>query len=168
MHRPRKSRSAERAMRKGLQAALVAFALLLPSIVTRADTSREVWEHDWVALTIARNGTWGAATNANLTRAMMQAIRDCMGKSGPVGNDCGAEITTVRASWSLAYACGEYTFIANGETPADARLAAIHRAVDMQDILGFDLAPCALVVTIGSDGQIEPSKGQREFLSLPK
>jgi hypothetical protein len=151
-----------------LLAVLAAVTMLAPPAATRTDASREAWEHDWVALTVARNGTWGAATNANLTRAMIQAIRDCMRKSAVTGNDCGAEITTVRASWSLAYACGEYTFIANGDTPADARIAAIHRAVDMREILGFELAPCALVVAISSDGSIEPSKGQREFLSLPR
>lgn len=151
-----------------LVALMAVVAVLAPIAATRADASREAWEHDWVALTVARNGTWGAATNANLTRAMMQAIRECTRKSAAIGNDCGAEITTVRASWSIAYACGEYTFIANGDTPADARIAAIHRAVDMQEILGFELAPCALVVAVGSDGIITSSDAQREYLSLPK
>jgi hypothetical protein len=156
------------ALTAALLVSTAAITLVAPAAATRSDASREAWEHDWVALTVARNGTWGAATNANLTRAMMQAIRDCMRKSASAGNDCGAEITTVRASWSIAYACGEYTFIANGDTPADARIAAIHRAIDMQDILGFELAPCGLVVAVGTDGSIEPSGGQREYLSLPK
>lgn len=125
------------------------------------------WEHDWVALTVAQNGTWGAATNANLTRAMMQAIRDCARKSGPAGNDCGAEITTVRASWSLAFACGDYTFISNGATSADARIAAIERAIDLKEIVGTALPPCALVVAIDADGRILPSAPQREFLAIP-
>jgi hypothetical protein len=168
MHCRVPSRMSSRAMAAALLASIATISLLAPTVATRADASPEVWDRDWVALTVARNGTWGAATNANLTRAMMQAIRDCMRKSAAAGNDCGAEITTVRASWSLAYACGEYTFIANGDTPADARIAAIHRAVDMQDILGFELAPCGLVVAVGSDGKIEPSGGQREYLSLPK
>ena len=94
------------------------------------------WEHDWVALTVAQNGTWGAATNANLTRAMMQAIRDCTKKSGPMGNNCGAEITTVRAPWSLAYACGDYTFISNGSTAADTRIAAPSRMALATESMG--------------------------------
>jgi hypothetical protein len=125
------------------------------------------WEHDWVALTVAQNGTWGAATNANLTRAMMQAIRDCAKKSGPMGNDCGAEITTVRASWSLAYACGDYTFISNGATAADTRIAAIERAIELKEIVGLTLPPCALVVAIDPEGRILPPSPQREILSLP-
>ncbi len=149
----------------------LALALVLAGLVIapagRADTLRPDWDHDWVAVTVARNGTWGAATNANLTRAMIQAIRDCFRKSGPVGNDCGAEITTVRASWSLAYACGEYTFISNGDTSADARLAAIERAIDLKDILGFQLPPCTLLVAVGADGRIEPAADKREILAIP-
>lgn len=125
------------------------------------------WEHDWVALTVAQNGAWGAATHANLTRAMMQAIRDCARKSGPAGNDCGAEITTVRASWSLAYACGDYTFISNGATAADTRIAAIERAIDLKDIIGLTLPPCELVVAIDPEGRILPAARQKEFLSIP-
>ncbi len=125
------------------------------------------WEHDWVALTVAQNGTWGAATNANLTRAMMQAIRDCARKSGPTGNDCGAEITTVRASWSIAYACGDYTFISNGATSADARIAAIERAIDLKEIVGIAMPPCALVVAVDPDGRILPTAPQKEILSIP-
>lgn len=132
----------------------------------RAETERQEWDHDWVALTIAQNGSWGAATNGNLTRAMMQAIRACFAKSGRQGNDCGAEITTVRAAWSLAYACGDYTFVANGDTSADARLAAITRAAELRDIVGLELPPCTLVVAVGADGRVMPPD-RREILSLP-
>lgn len=134
--------------------------------VSRAETERQEWDHDWVALTIAQNGSWGAATHGNLTRAMMQAIRACFAKSGRQGNDCGAEITTVRAAWSLAYACGDYTFVANGDTSADARMAAIARAAELRDIVGFELPPCALVVAVGADGRAMPPE-RREILSLP-
>ncbi len=137
-------------------AAVVALAAIVLATASRAVADREDWEHDWVALTVARNGTWGAATNGNLTWAMMQAIRECSRKSGPIGNDCGAEITTVRAAWSLAYVCGDYTFIANGSTSAEARAAAIHRAIDLKDILGLELPPCALVVGLGPDGEMPP------------
>jgi hypothetical protein len=133
----------------------------------RAETQRQEWEHDWVALTIAQNGTWGTATNGNLTRAMMQAIRACFAKSGRQGNDCGAEITTVRAAWSLAYACGDYTFVANGDSSADARIAAIERAAELRDLVGIDLPPCALVVAVGADGRAMPPE-RREILALPK
>lgn len=140
--------------------ALVAIAAFgpMPSPV-RAETAPADWEHDWVALTVARNGAWGAAINANVVRAMRQAIGECFSKAGAVGNDCGAEITTVRASWSLAYACGDYTFISNGDTPADARAAAVHRAIDLKEILGLELPPCVLVVGIDPAGR-PPSTGE--------
>ena len=148
-----------------LAAAAVVVGLALTA-TGRAATTKEDWEHDWVALTVARNGTWGTAINGNLTRAMMQAIRDCSRKSGPIGNDCGAEITTVRAAWSLAYLCGDYTFIANGTSSAEAREAAIHRAIDLKEILGLDLPPCSLVVGVGPDGREPPPGTLHEVLPV--
>ncbi len=147
-------------------AAIVATFGVALSAAGRAETERQEWDHDWVALTIAQNGSWGAATHGNLTRAMMQAIRQCFAKSGKSGNDCGAEITTVRAAWSLAYACGDYTFVANGDTSADARLAAITRAAELRDIVGLELPTCALVVAVGADGRATPPD-RREILALP-
>lgn len=158
------------AIARSLRQMLVALGLsaVCLSAATGADREPEPWERDWVALTIAQNGSWGAATNSNLTRAMMQAIRQCFAKSGAMGNDCGAEITTVRASWSLAYACGDYTFISNGATAADAKLAAIERAVDLKDILGLDLPPCALIVAVDADGKIQAQGAAKEILALPR
>ena len=159
-----------RAGRGRLAVRMCAAAALAAAVASaaRAGAGNE-WEHDWVAVTVARNGAWGAATNASLMRAMVQAIQACRRMSGPSGSgDCGGEITTVRAAWSLAYACGEYTFIANGLTSADARLAAIDRAVDLKEILGIELAPCTLLVTVDTDGHVEPAAGKREILSVPK
>lgn len=134
----------------------------------RAAAERPEWDHDWVALTVARNGAWGAATNVSIMRAMVQAIAACRRMSGPNGSgDCGGEITTVRAAWSLAYACGDQTFIANGTTSADARLAAIDRASDLREILGLDLPPCTLLVAVGQDGKADPGD-RRETLTVPK
>lgn len=156
------------ARRTAAVAALTGLAATFLATATsgRADTLRADWEHDWVALTVARNGTWGSAVHGNLTRAMIQAIRDCSGKSGATGNDCGAEITTVRASWSLAYACGDYTFIANGDTSAEARTAAIHRAIDLKEIVGLDLPPCTLLVGVDPDGRTPAPGTLNEILPL--
>ena len=149
--------------------ALAAVASTLLSPASRAATDRPEWDHDWVAVTVARNGAWGAATNGSIMRAMIQAIAACRRMSGPGGSgDCGGEITTVRASWSLAYACGEYTFIANGDTSAEARLAAIDRAVDLKEILGLELAPCTLLVVVDSEGRASPAGERREILSVPR
>lgn len=167
MHCPvRSKRDQRRASVFKLLAVVAAAGGIALATSGRANTGMADWEHDWVALTIARNGTWGAAISGNLTRAMMQAIRDCSAKSGPVGNDCGAEITTVRAAWSLAYACGDYTFIANGMTTAEARTAAIHRALDLTDILGLRLPPCALLVGLGPDGRMQPAGLLSEVLPV--
>ena len=134
----------------------------------RADFGRPEWDYDWVAVTVAQNGAWGLSVNANVTRAMVGSIQDCRRKSSAAGNDCGAEITTVRAAWSMAYACGEYAFIANGDTAADARVAAIERAQDLAQILGFDLQPCRLLVAVSEAGKPLPATDTREILQVPR
>ena len=143
--------------------AVMSVATLVPA-PGLAQSGRE-WEHDWVVLTVARNGAWGKAVSGSLMRAMVQAISECRRKSGTSG-DCGAEITTVRASWSLAYACGEYTFIATGDTSAEARAAAIHRAIDLKEILRIELAPCNLLVGVGPDGAEAPRNALSEILPV--
>lgn len=151
----------------GVLAAVMALPLLASAPPVDAQVETPEWHYDWVALTVARNGAWGAASNGSIMRAMVQAIAECRRRSGPGGSgDCGGEITTVRASWSLAYACGDYTFISNGATPADAKLAAIERAVDLKEILGFDLPPCQLLVAVNSEGKVQGAS-PREVLSVP-
>lgn len=146
--------------------ALAALAIVGPAAV-KAQSETPEWHYDWVALTVARNGAWGAASSGSIMRAMVQAIAECRRRSGPGGSgDCGGEITTVRASWSLAYTCGDYTFISNGASPADAKLAAIERAVDLRDLLGIELPVCQLLVSVNSDGKADASS-PRETLSVP-
>lgn len=145
--------------------ALAAFSIGVPAALNAQSETPE-WHYDWVALTVAGNGAWGAASSGSIMRAMVQAIAECRRRSGPGGSgDCGGEITTVRASWSLAYSCGDYTFISNGTTPADAKLAAIERAVDLREIIGIDLPACHLLVSVNSDGKVDVSS--RETLSVP-
>jgi hypothetical protein len=151
-----------------LAVATAAGAAGLAAVQVQADFRRPEWDHDWVAVTVAQNGAWGLSVQSNVTRAMVGAIQDCRLKSREAGNDCGAEITTVRAAWSIAYACGDYAFIANGDTAADARVAAIDRAVDLRQILGFELEPCRLLVAVSEEGKILPSGDGREILHVPR
>ncbi len=142
----------------------------LAAAQARAEFGRPDWDYDWVAMTVAQNGAWGLAVNANVTRAMVGAIQDCRRKSASVGNDCGAEITTVRAAWTIAYVCGEYAFIANAnaDTAADARVAAIERAADLAQILGFEIEPCRLLVAVSEEGKPAAATGSREILQVPR
>jgi hypothetical protein len=138
------------------------------SEAVRAQAQRPDWDYDWTALTVARNGAWGTASDASVLRAMARAIAACRIMSGPEGNgDCGGEITTVRAAWSLAYACGDQTFIATGVTAADARMAAIDRASELREILGGGLEPCTLLVSVDTDGKPSTLEAKREVLALP-
>lgn len=165
--RRRNCRGLTSAVTAGLVGVAGVAAIFAPAS-TRAQIEVPEWHFDWVALTVARNGAWGAATNASIMRAMMQAIAECRRQSGTTSSDCGGEITTVRAAWSLAYACGEYTFISNGQTASDARIAAIDRAIDLKDILGLELEPCTLLVAVGTDGAVQPPTARRETLSIPR
>lgn len=153
---------------RALSLAILASVAIADAPVSIAEQDRPDWDHDWIALTVARNGAWGTAADANLTRAMVRAIAECRRRSGQTASDCGAEITTVRNAWSIAYLCGDQYLIANGDTAADARLAAIERALDLQAVVGADLPPCELLVAVDPAGQAAPSRENRESLALPR
>ncbi len=133
--------------------------------LSQARATQEDWEADWVVLTVAQNSAWGSATDATRGVAIAAAIRACRQMAGARGGDCGASITTTRAQWSLAYACGDATFIVTGKTPADAWRSAINEEISLKYFEGVDLAPCALLVAIGPDGHADLKRARDAIAS---
>ena len=76
-----------------------------------ADHGPIVLGNDVTVLTIARDGSWGTATDTFVNRAIALAIRDCKAMSQRLLG-CGASFTTVQSGWSLALLCGDETIIA--------------------------------------------------------
>ena len=61
------------------------------------------WDHDWTALTVSSSGTWGSATHASRTTAMMQAMAECRERAGASDSGCGSHTTTVRGAWTALW-----------------------------------------------------------------
>jgi hypothetical protein len=123
------------------------------------------WEKDWTALTVSSNGAWGTHTSPNRIEAMIGAMAQCRDRAGVAGSGCGSHIATVRAGWSLAYACGSETFIVTGTTLAEARRAAINREIELREVERVEeIALCSHLVAIGPDGELASSAMLSELL----
>ena len=106
-------------------------------------------------LTIARDGSWGTATDTFVNRAIALAIRDCKAMSQRLLG-CGASFTTVQSGWSLALLCGDETIIAAASELADAERVAINREIELREVYRRKMPPCVRVATVNPDGQVVP------------
>ena len=84
-----------RCLHRSLSAAFLTVTLATLPVATPA-----VADDDWTVLMMAPDGSWGAATNFSVNRAIATAITNCKAAyQREIG--CGAIITTIRAGWSL-------------------------------------------------------------------
>ena len=90
------------------------------------------WEKKWSAITIANGSAWGVSTSRHKASARLGAIRECRVRSAAAAEDCGERTATVFHGWSLAFACGQRTFVVAEPTLEEARLAARYREVEMR------------------------------------
>jgi len=84
-----------------------------------ADNERDHYPYLTV-LTLARDGSWGTATDSDTGRAIAAAIRDCKAMSSRRVNSCGARFTTVFRGWSLAVLCGDEPIVAAASLRSEA------------------------------------------------
>ena len=83
-----------RCLHRSLSAAFLTVTLATLPVATPA-----VADDDWTVLMMAPDGSWGAATNFSVNRAIATAITNCKAAyQREIG--CGAIITTIRAGWS--------------------------------------------------------------------
>jgi hypothetical protein len=135
--------------------------LLLVAVVLIATLPRspgfaadEDWQQDWMVLTLASNGVWGAASDSIIDRAIAFAIRDCKAKAKGF-NDCGGRFTTIRAGWSVAEQCGKDTIIVAEKQLPDAERAALNREIELRTVYRRTMPTCVRVVTISPGGVVE-------------
>jgi hypothetical protein len=105
------------------------------------------------ALTLARDGAWGTATETSTGRAIAHAIRDCKAMSRHALG-CGAMFTTVRSGWSVAVLCGDETIIAAAARLADAEQMAREREYRLRHVYLRSMPPCTRVATVDPDGRV--------------
>ena len=108
---------------------------------------------DLTVLTLARDGSWGTATDSDTGLAIAAAIRDCKAMSRRV-NSCGAKLVTVFRGWSLAVLCGDETILAAASQRREAERMAVAREAELRLVYRRDMPSCVRVVTIGPDGAV--------------
>jgi hypothetical protein len=106
----------------------------------------------WTVATLARNGSWGVATETSLARAIGLAVGRCKAMS-VAPSDCGAQFTTIRAGWTLALSCGEHKVLAAGKQLEEAWLAVQFR-LDLKLAYLPDLPPCRQVFKVDPAGVV--------------
>jgi hypothetical protein len=118
---------------------LICGLLVLGTGLARAEPSPdEAW--GWTVTTLARDGSWGVATESSLARAIGLAIGRCKTMSVPQ-SDCGAQFTIIRAGWTSALLCGEHKVLAAAEQLDEAWRDAQLR-IDLKKAYLSELPPC--------------------------
>jgi hypothetical protein len=113
------------------------------------------WDNDWTVLTMAPDGAWGVATEADVIGAIRSAIGNCRTRTAAeIG--CGGQFIMVRAAWSLGVRCGQHNILISEKDLGEAEQRASWREYELRTLYVPDLPPCAVVVTVDPDGEIVP------------
>src|SRR5882762_9397810 len=97
-------------------------AFVSSCLLLTAPSFAEPAEQDLTVVTLAQNGSWGAATDPSQASAIASAVSDCKAMSA-VPSDCGASLTAIRGGWTLGILCGTYKIIAAERDLAGAEAA---------------------------------------------
>jgi len=132
---------------------IAAAALLGLGVSTMAASDGGASELDWTVLTMAPDGSWGAATEPESGRAIARAIANCK-KMYQKEIGCGASSTLVKAGWSLAVRCGGENIIVAEKTLAEAERAAARRENELRVSYLRDMPACARALTVDPSGEV--------------
>ncbi len=108
---------------------------------------------DLTVLTLARDGSWGTATDSDTGQAIAAAIRNCKAMSRRV-NSCGAKLAAVFRGWSLAVLCGDETIVAAANQRSEAERMAVAREAELRLVYRRNMPPCVRVAIVGPDGAV--------------
>jgi hypothetical protein len=82
-------------------------------------------------LTMAPNGSWGAATNDSVGAPIAAAIADCRKRSRQE-NGCGAWQMTMRVGWSFGIRCGDKNILVVERRLMEVEQAAIDQEIKLR------------------------------------
>jgi hypothetical protein len=111
---------------------------------------------DWDELTVvtlARDGSWGAATAGSQGQAIAAAVRSCRAKAA-APSDCGAQFITTRGGWVVASLCGDHKIIVAAEMREATEQAALAREIELRLSHAPHLPPCRRVLTTDWRGAV--------------
>jgi len=115
----------------------------------------------WLALTLAPDGTWGAAARDNSNAAIGAAIAQCAERSPRPATSvtgCGALLRLAQNGWGIAEICGARWHVSVEPTLGEAELSLQAWKLSLKYEHGIALPECRRVVTVGPDG--EPTEYQ--------
>jgi hypothetical protein len=107
----------------------------------------------WLAVTVARSGAWGVATDPVQFQAIDGAIRACRERS-PVAADCGALLKVNRGGWIVGSRCGHLSILASGATILDAEEAEFHHEAALRANHLPALPACVRLITVDPRGAV--------------
>ena len=107
----------------------------------------------WTVLTIASDGSWGAATEQFVSKAIANAIARCHAQSGQrLG--CGANLASIQGGWALGLRCGSQNILASGATLAEAVEDARYREQLLRRHYQPEMARCRRIVVVDPEGSV--------------
>ena len=106
---------------------------------------------EWTVLTMAMDGSWGAATEEYLHRALANAITRCRAMSGKTIS-CGAYSVNVQRGWAVGVRCGNENILASGATLAETIERVQRRADELHRDYHPGMAACRIVIAVTPDG----------------
>lgn len=139
----------------------IAFALSLGATSAQSQGVAAITpsQDEWTVLTMAPDGSWGAATDFFISRAIADAIAMCRRTSGQQLG-CGAAFRSIRAGWSLGVRCGQENILVADHDLEDAERTARARELELRYVYAAELGPCRRVVTVNPEGRIIASEPQ--------
>ena len=141
---------------RSIPAAACALAVSFGALDTAFARTNALEEH-FTVLTMAPNGSWGAATDISVNSAIARAIANCKTMSREsIG--CGAYYTTIRGGWSLGIRCGRENIVVAAADLVEAEQAAANRERELRQVYVLDLPACARVVTVDPHGAVIAAK----------
>ena len=126
---------------------------LAATLATPLTATPAVADDQWTVLTMAPDGSWGAATASPIGRAIAFAIVNCkIDYQRDIG--CGAYLSSIQAGWSLGIRCGRENIVVAEKTLGDAEQAATRREAELRRLYLPDMPSCRRVVTVDTSGTI--------------
>jgi len=113
----------------------------------------QAWEYPWTVVTMAPDGSWGAATEAYIYQAIAKAVSNCKRMSRQeIG--CGAQFRAIRSGWIIALRCGNTNIIAAEQSISAAESAAAEHERALRLAFGEAMPPCLRVVAVNPYGSV--------------
>jgi hypothetical protein len=121
----------------------------------------------WTVLTMAPDGSWGAATESLPNHAIANAIAECKFMSRKdIG--CGAYLAAIQYGWTLGLRCGNENIIATAMTLASAERAAARRELELRKLYVPNMPACRRVVTIDPRGKVVVPDARHLSSQMPR